>query len=275
MGQSQFLVLIQQLGQAKFCRIFGSGSVNQALTELQTAMFELEAGRPRRFCFSDFIDWWSRGNFGEEASMWPFHSCTCSATEAVSPPGSPSRRNRGPATSTAQTLLARARESAKGAVEVVQVRDEISEVEQISSSSLVGKNSNKPPVSMDLDNNGSRSVKNSVRWEVQEVDPDDLGEGLGSASPKSQKSQKSLEKAERTQKKRKTLHTWLLGKLISILLASICDSFRFTLFIYNSLTGMFHQLPLAITIIITVSILIQALFCRIAVVTIARSERHF
>ena len=89
MGQSQFLVLIQQLGQAKFCRIFGSGSVNQALTELQTAMFELEAGRPRRFCFSDFIDWWSRGNFGEEASMWPFHSCTCSATEAVSPPRLP------------------------------------------------------------------------------------------------------------------------------------------------------------------------------------------
>jgi len=183
------------------------------LTELHTAMFELEAGRPRRFCFSDFIDWWSRGNFGEEASMWPFHSCTCSATEAVSPPGSPSRRNRGPATSTAQTLLARARESAKGAVEVVQVRDEISEVEQISSSSLVGKNTNKPPVSMDLDNNGSRSVKNSVRWEVQEVDPDDLGEGLGSASPKSQKSQKSLEKAERTQKKRKTLHTWLSAML--------------------------------------------------------------
>ena len=172
-------------------------------------MFELEAGRPRRFCFSDFVDWWSRGNFGE-ASMWPFHSCTCSATEPVSPPGSPSRRTNRTATATAQTLLARARESAKGAVEVVQVRDEISEVEQISSSSLVGKNTNKPPVSMDLDNNGSRSVKNSVRWEVE------AGEGLGSASPKSQKSQKSLEKAERTQKKRKTLHTWLLGKVLGM-----------------------------------------------------------
>jgi hypothetical protein len=62
-----------------------------------------------------------------------------------------------------------------------------------------------PAVEMDLDNNGSRSVKNTVRWQV---------EVMGS-SPKSQKSQKSLEKAERTQKKRKTLHTWFLGQSLA------------------------------------------------------------
>ena len=38
---------------------------------------------------------------------------------------------------------------------------------------------------------------------------------------------------------------------------------------------MLNWLPLAITIVIIASILIQALFCPIAVVTIAKSERHF
>lgn len=160
----------------------------------------------RRGHFLCLADWWE-----DEGSMslWPF-GCNCGATEVVSPPGSPSRRGR----SSAQTLLARGRESSvppsKGTVEVVQVAttDEMSDTPQVSSSSLLDPKphvdvTRSPVQAVDLDNTGSRSVKNTVRWQV---------EAMGS-SPKSQKSQKSLEKAERTQKKRKTLHTWLSAML--------------------------------------------------------------
>ena len=170
----------------------------------------------RRGHFLCLADWWE-----DEGSMslWPF-GCNCGATEVVSPPGSPSRRGR----SSAQTLLARGRESSvppsKGTVEVVQVAttDEMSDTPQVSSSSLLDPKphvdvTRSPVQAVDLDNNGSRSVKNTVRWQV---------EAMGS-SPKSQKSQKSLEKAERTQKKRKTLHTWFLGQSLALILVTpIC-----------------------------------------------------
>eukprot|EP00435_Cladocopium_sp_Y103_P020897 s662_g5.t1 len=167
----------------------------------------------RRGHFLCLADWWPEESDGSmsQMSLWPF-GCNCGATEVVSPPGSPSRRGR----SSAHTLLARGRESSvpgpsKGTVEVVQVAttDEMSDdTQQVSSSSLDPKShvdvTRSPVLEVDLlDNNGSRSVKNTVRWEV---------EVMGS-SPKSQKSQKSLEKAERTQKKRKTLHTWLSAML--------------------------------------------------------------
>ena len=177
------------------------------------AMFE-EARSRHLFCLAD---WWPFELEGSEArmSLWPFIGCNCGANEIVSPPGSP-RRGRG----SAQTLLARGRESSaprskgspRGTVEVVQVAttDEMSDTQQISSSSLLDT---KPLTSrsVELDNTGSRSVKNSVRWELE----------VQGMSPKSQKSQKSLEKAERTQKKRKTLHTWFLGQAVDSLYQSM------------------------------------------------------
>ena len=165
-------------------------------------------------CFSQMWPWGSSERLERsERSLWSLTSCYC-GTDVVSPPASP-KRNRNPQGS-AQTLLARGREASgnavsKGTVEVVRVAttDEVSESEGRiqSSGSLPDQrldSSNQSPrprvgIAEDLDNTGNRSVKNSVRWEV---------EITGSASPKSQK---SLEKAERSQKKRKTLHTWLLG----------------------------------------------------------------
>eukprot|EP00438_Fugacium_kawagutii_P013377 Skav216483 [mRNA] locus=scaffold1123:418900:419935:- [translate_table: standard] len=185
-------------------------------------MFELDTGPSRSLCL---VDWWPFEE-GSSPSMWPF-GCNCGHTEIVSPPGSPSRRGR-----SGQTLLARGREGllqnglglplSKGTVEVVQVAtsDEMSDSQQASSSSLVlGTMGTEAKVRSSVEpgnvDNGSRSVKNSVRWQVEVRE--------SSASPKSQKSQKSLEKAERTQKKRKTLHTWLFGSHIWQRLSAMLD----------------------------------------------------